>query len=91
MVTFEKKGLGISISKYGFTFFRWTVAILCFIFLGYKLAGSGNEISSALDVFSQPENTFLLCIVIAMMFVNWGIEALKWKVGASTIEKINYK
>lgn len=77
--------------QHGFTLFRWIVALLCFIFLGYKLADSGNEISSALDVFSQAENTFLLCIVIALMFVNWGIEAFKWKLGASTIEKINYK
>lgn len=78
------------IKQYGFTLFRWAVALFCFAFLGYKIYYSGSEFSSAVQVISDPGNLLLLIFIIAMMLVNWAIEAVKWKTGAAVIEKISF-
>ncbi len=82
--------MSTNFSKYGFSIFRWVIALSCFIFLGFKIAGSGDSFSSALVVMTQPGNILLICLLILLMFFNWGIEALKWKNGAAVIEKISF-
>ena len=78
------------ITKYGFTIFRWAVAIFCFTFLAYKIYNSGDSYYSALKILAYGDNTVLLIITVLLMLANWAVESLKWKIGSAVIQKINY-
>ena len=64
-----------------------TVFVFSFCFIGYKINSASDTIN-----FSQAfEHTSISCLVLAsvLMFVNWALEAIKWKLLISKFEQIS--
>lgn len=72
--------------KYINLLLRYGIGILAFVFIYYKLK---DEFIYQLQ-FLNPNsiNYILLSIVIVLLFLNWGIEAFKWRLAIKKIEKI---
>jgi hypothetical protein len=78
------------INTYGFSVLRWTIAILCFAFLGHRLYYSYREFISSFAVMFSSGNLLLFAVLVLLMFINWGTESLKWMLGAGVISAISY-
>jgi len=70
-----------------------TVLVLSIWFLYAKLiAGDGWQVfASRTQAIIEEVNLYSLWPMLALMIVNWGIEAQKWKILISRFEKISYK
>lgn len=78
--------------KYGFTFFKWFVFILSLGYLFYRIFYQ-QDLKNIFSEF-QTESLYkwlLLLLVVLLMFVNWGIEAIKWKFVVKNISSISLK
>jgi len=63
------------------------ILISSFCYIAYKLAGpSGSGLLQGL----KSGNPVLLFITFILMFLNWGLEALKWKILIGPLEKISF-
>lgn len=58
-----------------------------FIFEKIKTSSIQFNISAAFE----KENAFLLFLTFGLMFVNWGLEALKWRFLISPLERITFR
>jgi hypothetical protein len=66
------------------------ILISLFLFIIYRQVFVKNDVSQMMDEFIHSinnNNPFLLIIVIALMLLNWSLEALKWQ---SIISKFEY-
>jgi uncharacterized membrane protein YbhN (UPF0104 family) len=79
----QRKGLTIAAKAIVF------IATLYYIYIKVLKDGSLKSSWSELS-FSQNE-FWLLMLVLMMMFINWSLEAGKWKLLVSTFEKISFK
>lgn len=73
--------------------FRVIVALLAFWFIYRQVFVTGDfvQFSALLKQRLTTWNfTVLLCTVLALMPVNWGIEALKWKLLINYVENVSY-
>lgn len=78
--------------KYGFTFFKWFVFILSLGYLFYRIFYQ-QDLKNIFSGF-QTESSYkwvLLLLVVVLLFVNWGIEAIKWKYVVKNIFSISFK
>jgi len=69
------------------------ILILSFGYIVYKITSPGihdPHFPFIADHYT-PVNFTLLCIAFLMMFLNWGIEALKWKAIIAPLERISFK
>jgi hypothetical protein len=71
------------------------IKIIIFIGLGivlYKQVFTNERVEDAFStLFAEVEGRFpLLMIVVMLMFVNWGIETLKWKLLVSRLDEIGF-
>jgi hypothetical protein len=68
-------------------FIKTLVLVFSFYYIWQKLAQSPVKLDQHL--FEKSRLSYLLFIFL-LMFVNWGLEALKWKVLAAPLEKISF-
>lgn len=68
-----------------------TIVVLAFWFIYIKLIANNDlkNFVSLLKALPQTEIWLTLIVVVLLMFVNWGLEALKWKRLIKPIEPIN--
>lgn len=68
-----------------------TIVVLAFWFIYTKLIANNDlkNFVSLLDTLPNTEIWFTLSVVLLLMFVNWGLEAAKWKRLIKPIEPIN--
>ncbi len=64
------------------------ILILSFWYVFYKLKSTGSQIDFA-AILKQSDVT-LLGFTFCLMFVNWGLEALKWKLLIAPLENITF-
>lgn len=69
---------------------RWTIAVLCFVFLGHRLYVSYDSFAASFSVMFSNTNLPLFVLLVVLMFLNWGIESLKWKLGAGVVSPITF-
>jgi len=72
------------------TFIKWssTIGILLFLFFKLEDSFSSDYFLKLLTVLKTKFFLFLVLIVLAIL--NWGLEALKWKVLVREIERISF-
>ena len=79
--------------KYSWYFLKWgmglSVAILLFTQLNYKLTEAANWVDPV--SFFLRLNAGLLSVVFLMMFVNWGLEIMKWRTVMESIGGVSWK
>jgi len=80
------------IKKYGFTFFKWFVFILSLGYLFYRIFFQ-QDLKTIFSGFQTGSSSkwALLSFVIFLMFINWGIEAIKWRFVVKNISVISLK
>lgn len=68
-----------------------TIVVLAFWFIYAKLIANNDlkKFVSLLKALPDTEIRFTLSVVLFLMFVNWGLEAIKWKRLIKPIEPIN--
>ncbi|MBL7884462.1 MAG: flippase-like domain-containing protein [Bacteroidia bacterium] len=74
----------------GTSLFIKVLILLCsLIFIGYKLYYSSdkNLVISMLELSDK----LLIALAFCLMFLNWGIEAFKWKFLVAELEQISFK
>ena len=64
------------------------LAVLVYIFAKIDVLKQKKLFDIAFDAFST--HTTAIGITFLLVFANWGIEALKWKISVAPIEKINF-
>jgi hypothetical protein len=71
---------------------RLVLLLLCAFFVITALWQSENKIefSSLAHIFSSVFNILTLVFIIALAFVNWGLEAYKWKKMTGVVEEISF-
>jgi len=69
------------------------ILILSFGYIVYKITSPGIHDPHSPFIADNyvPVNFTLLCIAFLLMFLNWGIEALKWKMLIAPLEGISFK
>jgi hypothetical protein len=67
------------------------IGVLCIGLIAQRLYASYSpeNLKSVREIFSA-KNYLLLAVTCLLMFVNWGIETLKWKVITQPLEKISF-
>lgn len=69
--------------------FKFTIIIISYGFIVYKLF-QYDELYNVIKQFQLTGDRFLIFFaVIFLMFINWGIEALKWKLLINKLESIS--
>lgn len=83
MTTNNKRIVSISIKA--------AIVIFAFWFIYDKLSANKNlkSFEELLSGIPLPEILLVMGVVVFLMFVNWGLEALKWKMLISNVEKIS--
>lgn len=67
---------------------RALIALLALYFVYLRFQSKELEIS----IISWPNSTIqILCVVILLMFLNWSLEAVRWKISVEVFEKISFK
>ncbi|MFP5080607.1 hypothetical protein [Pedobacter sp. JCM 36344] len=71
-------------------FIKSGIVLFAFWFIYNKLTANQNlkSFENLLSGLPMLEITFVMGIVLLLMFVNWGLEALKWKKLISSVEQI---
>ena len=80
----NSRSLGLLLKVTIFAFLLWTI---------YKHVFHEENLDQILDGFREAlksGNRSYLFIAIALMFVNWSLEALKWKVLVKSLERITF-
>jgi hypothetical protein len=69
-------------------FIKTLILIFSLAYIIYKLKNTTHQF----DVFNTIEqiNILLLIITFCLMFVNWGLEAIKWKLLIAPLERISF-
>ncbi|WP_219224037.1 lysylphosphatidylglycerol synthase domain-containing protein [Pedobacter antarcticus] len=72
------------------TLLKVSIVTLAFWMIYTKLSSNSNlkDFRKLIEAIPQPEITMVLGIVIFLMLVNWGLEALKWRRLVRPIEKL---
>ncbi len=68
---------------------RWSIGLLSVVYIAYKISAyfsNSNEGLAHLEV-----NYILIVIVVALMFVNWALETLKWQFAIKKVLKVKFK
>jgi hypothetical protein len=73
------------------TLIKILIGVLCVWLIAQRLYSSYSpeNLRSVREIFSS-DNRLLLTAICLLMFLNWGIEVLKWKVITQLIEKISF-
>lgn len=77
--------------KSGFyLFIKIVIAVLCGVFLYKRLFGF--DLSGYKDLFTQSlkTNWWILFLAVFFIFINWGIETVKWKFLIKNIEQLSF-
>ncbi len=69
-------------------FIKASILLLSFLYIYYKL--NNTSIASITITFSGDKNLIYLIICMFLMLVNWGIEAVKWKMLINKVESISF-
>ncbi len=79
------------IQKYGFRVLKWLIFAGSIIFLANRIIfhQEYRDIFSNLN-FYKSSNLLYLFIAFCLMFLNWGLEAIKWRYAISGIRKISF-
>lgn len=72
--------LKLLIASVAFSFIYWQVV---------RREGLSTLLSVAREAWSEPHNRVLLSAVVVGMWLNWGIEALKWKLVLRPLERVS--
>lgn len=79
----------IGVFKISYNYFKLGILFIAYTYLFYQL---WSYISTDKLKFNfRLENIFFLFPVICLMFINWSVEALKWKLIVERIEKLTFK
>jgi hypothetical protein len=72
---------------------RLVLLVLCACFVISAIVQSENKVafSSLTNIFSSAVNILTLCFILALAFVNWGLEAYKWKRMTFVVQEISFK
>jgi Lysylphosphatidylglycerol synthase TM region len=79
------------VSRRTLLFIRWGVFLAACAFLYVRLAKHG-DVAGLVSVFRMRDTGFMLgalVLVLALMFVNWGLESMKWRVLVRGIEPVS--
>ncbi len=75
------------------TFLKWLIGLLAFGFIFYKIytqiESGGLEVLSL--VMHKPTTWIFLLISIVGVWINWGLESLKWKMLVSVFQRLDFK
>jgi len=73
------------------TLFKILIGVLCVVLIAQRLYSSYSpeNLRSVRGIFSL-QNGLLLTVTCLLMFVNWGIESLKWKIITAQTEEISF-
>ena len=77
--------------KYGFQILKWLIFFASLYYLINQIAFHQNLSSIFTSIIFSAFSILLLISTIALMVVNWGIEALKWKISVKEIHPITFK
>lgn len=79
------------IRKYGFKILKWIIFAGSVLFLADRIIfhQEYREVFSNLN-FNKGLNLLYFLIAFCLMFLNWGLEAVKWKYAISGIRKISF-
>jgi hypothetical protein len=80
------------LKKYGFEIIKWLVLSVSLLFIVQRIVFHQD----VKTIFSKLSSTdyhqwVLLLVVFVLMFLNWGIEAVKWKFAVKNIHEISFK
>ena len=77
--------------KYGFSLIKWIIftASLYYLFQRIFFHPTSETFFNNFDLNSQP--IIFLVITFILMFVNWGLEAYKWKISVTNIHEVRFK
>jgi uncharacterized membrane protein YbhN (UPF0104 family) len=70
-------------------FIKTMILILSFCYIAYKLYQTGR--SAYFSSIIEASSSHYVLLAFMLMFLNWGLEALKWQILASPLEKISYR
>jgi len=77
--------------KYGFLVIKWLIFTASILFLAQRIAFH-NDFNTFLSTFTfSIKPIFLLISVFLLMFLNWGLEAYKWKLSVKNISHVSLK
>ncbi len=79
-------------SIYGRRLFKIVLAAVAFYFVYYKVSNekdASHYLAELAHAFSQSSTLFYLSIVIILMFLNWLVEAWKWRLMILKLEPIS--
>lgn len=77
--------------EYGFRIIKWLIFLTSLYYLIDQIAFHQNLSSTFKAVSFSFYSVFLLISAILLLFVNWGLEALKWKISVKEIHPISFK
>ncbi len=79
--------------RFGYGALKLLIAVAAFVFI-YRQVISKENISDIFleyhDIFANSGNGSYLIVVFALMFLNWSLEALKWKLMMARLEIIPF-
>ncbi len=89
-LTWQKKIKQLS-KKNIITLIKILIGVLCIGLISQRLYSSYSpeNIKSVKEIFS-PANYLLLTVTFLLLFLNWGIEVIKWKIITAPIENIPF-
>ncbi len=67
------------------------VGVLSFWLIYHRLHQIPNFKAECLRLFNSSHTLYILCVVLVMMPINWGIESFKWQLITTSIERISFK
>ncbi|MGQ0828986.1 MAG: lysylphosphatidylglycerol synthase domain-containing protein, partial [Bacteroidota bacterium] len=82
----------VSSNKRSYKVISLLIKTIILIFSFYYIWHKTNEANNAIDfkeLMSHSYKTYLL-VACCLMFVNWGLEALKWKLLIHPLESVSY-
>jgi len=78
------------LKKYSYKLLAWTIFILSLLFFYHRFYVLSNQIDeNRLTVLFQNIDVIILIGVLVLVFVNWGIEAIKWQFVNKPLEPIS--
>lgn len=80
----------VSIPKYLKSLIKILISIGVFAYVFYLVNEQWEELVELFDHLWVQENSISLALLFILIWVNWGIESLKWKVLVSKLEKVSF-
>lgn len=81
-----------SLNKQLWSIIKVVVLLLLLVFIYLKLNKSGNMPEQTMQSMKQviDDNYQTLLLILLLMPLNWGLEALKWKILAGSIQRLSF-